>query len=213
MAAPAQPAPLDCARVPLDGACDVLEHAKKAMQSTATPTATLLPVEPLQTFPAGALDAAVQRRIGNLNPYRISSSDFDIAFFTPVLTHNVVHGRQTMTPSFGDWSDYFSSDPPVLVVRVTPKMTERFLTKLARGAAYTQGASLPPIKHFNPGFSRLQAFCGDIAVAPIHPFVLNQRVSETDAVHEGLYVFEPGAFGPQCKVVKLVLYSEKASAK
>jgi hypothetical protein len=100
----------------------------------------------------------------------------------------------------------------VLVVRVTPKMTEGFLAKLARGAAFTQGASLPPIKHFNPGFSRLQAFCGDVAVTPIHPFILNQRVSETDAVREGLYVFDPHAFG-QCKVVRLVLYSEKAPAK
>jgi hypothetical protein len=40
-----------------------------------------------------------------------------------------------------------------------------------------------------------------------------QRVSETDAVREGLYVFDPQALGPHCKSVKLVVYSEKAPEK
>ena len=31
---------------------------------------------------------------------------------------------------------------------------------------------------------------------PIHPFKLEQRVSESDAIYEGLYVFDPGALGP-----------------
>ena len=48
---------------------------------------------------------------------------------------------------------------------------------------------------------------------PIHPFVLEHRVSETDLVREGLYVFEPQAFGPHCKAVKLVLFSEKEPNK
>ena len=34
-------------------------------------------------------------------------------------------------------------------------------------------------------------------------------MSATDAIREGLYVFEPQAFGPQCASVKLVMYSEK----
>jgi hypothetical protein len=69
--------------------------------------------------------------------------------------------------------------------------------------------ALPPIKHFKPGFQRMRALCGDVEVTPIHPFTLAQRVSETDAVREGLYVFDPQALGPQCTSVKLVLYSEK----
>ena len=44
----------------------------------------------------------------------------------------------------------------------------------------------------------MRAFCGDAEVTPIHPFKLEQRVSETDAIYEGLYVFDPGALGPQC---------------
>ena len=66
---------------------------------------------------------------------------------------------------------------------------------------------------FKPGFSRLRAFCGDAEVTPIHPLTLEQRVSDTDAIHEGLYVFDPGALGPQCATVKLVLYSEKEPEK
>jgi hypothetical protein len=42
----------------------------------------------------------------------------------------------------------------------------------------------------------MHVFCGDAEVTPIHPFKLEQRVSESDAIYEGLYVFDPGALGP-----------------
>jgi len=50
-------------------------------------------------------------------------------------------------------------------------------------------------------------------VTPIHPFKLELRVTENDTMYEGLYAFDPGAFGPQCASVKLVLYSEKEPEK
>jgi hypothetical protein len=207
----------DARIVPIDGACEVVGSAEKAMKTAQPPVATLLPVEPLRPFPADALEAAVQRRAGNLSPYPTSSSDFDIVFLTPVLVHNALHNTQQRTQAaafdFGGWSDYFADVPPVLVIRVTPKLAESFWMKVARGAAYTQGAALPAIKHFKPGFSRLRALCGDVEVPPIHPFTLERRVSETDAVREGLYVFDPQALGPHCKSVKLVLYSEKEPGK
>jgi hypothetical protein len=146
----------------------------------------------------------------------MSASDFDIAFLTPVLVYGAqrnpqqANTRAVVATEFSRWSDYFADVPPVLVVRVTPKLTESFWTTIARGAAYTQGVALPPIKRFKPGFSRLRALCGDVEVTPIHPFTLEQRLSETDAVREGLYVFDPAAFGPHCRSVKLVLFSEKA---
>ena len=59
----------------------------------------------------------------------------------------------------------------------------------------------------------MRAFCGDSEVAPIHAFKLEQRLSDSDTIYEGLYVFDPGAFGPQCGTVKLVLYSEKEPEK
>ncbi len=221
----------DARIVPVDDACKVLASAEKAMQTAQRPVSTHLPVDPLRPFPPDGLNATVP---GNLSPYQTSSSGFDITFLTPVLVyasqHNagqvntrggsattrsqeVQRARQEALMNFGDWSDYFADTPPVLVVRVTPKFAESFWTTIARGAAYTQGVALPAIKHFKPGFSRMRAFCGDVEVTPIHAFTLEQRLSESDFIREGLYVFDPGALGPQCKPVKLVVYSEKEPEK
>jgi hypothetical protein len=43
--------------------------------------------------------------------------------------------------------------------------------------------------------------------------MLEQRVSDTTTMYEGLYVFDPAALGPQCGPVKLVLFSEKEPEK
>jgi hypothetical protein len=45
-------------------------------------------------------------------------------------------------------------------------------------------------------------------VTPIHPFMVEQRISETEAIYEGLYVFDPAVLGPQCGTVMLTVYSE-----
>jgi hypothetical protein len=181
-----------------------------------------------------ALKEAAQRRAGSLSPYQMAATDFDVAFMTPVLVYGAQHqteqerGRErrdgprtrnaepaVVRPlmDFGSWSEYLADFPPVLLIRVTPKLVEGFWTTVARGAARTQGVSLPPIKHAKSGFSRMRVFCGDAELTPIHPFKLEQRVSESDAISEGLYVFDPGALGPHCGAVKLLLYSEKEPEK
>jgi hypothetical protein len=159
------------------------------------------------------LEDAVSRRAGSLNPYAMSSSDFDITFITPVLAYAALRDASRPTMDFSNWSDYVRDVPAVLLVRVTPKQSESFWMKLARGAAWTQGASLPPITHFKPGFARLRAFCGETEVTPVHPFILELRLSETEAVHEGLFAFAPDALGPQCGSVRLMLFSEKEPGK
>jgi S1-C subfamily serine protease len=220
--------------VRIDDACEVVASAEKRMTDAAPPNGTHLPVEPVRPFPVNALKDAAQRRAGSLSPYQMSSSDFDVAFMTPVLIYGARHQSEQETGNerrggprtpdaepavvrplmdFGNWSEYVADSPPVLLVRVTPKLAEGFWTTVARGAARTQGVALPPIKHFKSGFSRMRVFCGDAEVTPIHPFKLEQRVSESDAIYEGLYVFDPGALGPHCGTVKLVLYSEKEPAK
>jgi S1-C subfamily serine protease len=220
--------------VRIDDVCDVVVTAEKKTKDAAPPGGTHLPVEPVQPFPVDALKDAAQRRAGSLSPYQMASSDFDVAFITPVMTYSAQYqseqasgrertrGARTPAPEqafvrplmdFSSWSDYVADFPPVLLVRVTPKLVEGFWTTVARGAAQTQGVSLPPIKHVKSGFSRMRAFCGDAEVTPIHPFKLEQRVSESDAIYEGLYVFDPGALGPSCGTVKLVLYSEKEPEK
>jgi S1-C subfamily serine protease len=214
--------------------CDVVATAEQKMKDGAPPNGARLPIEPARAFPVDALKGAAEKRAGSLSPYQIAPSDFDIAFITPVLTYGAQYqseqisrrdrgrgGRPTdaglavvrTIADFGTWSPYVADFPPVLLVRVTPKMVEGFWTKFARGAAQTQGVALPPMKHVKSGFSRLRAFCGDAEVTPIHPFKLEQRVSESDAIYEGLYVFDPGALAPSCSAVKLVLYSEKEPEK
>jgi len=200
--------------VRVDAACEALASAEKKMQDAAPPDGTHLPVEPVRPFPVSTLTDAAQRRAGSLSPYQMSTSDFDVAFITPVLTYGAQdQSEQRPLMDFSNWSEYVADFPPVLLVRVTPKLVEGFWTTVARGAARTQGVSLPPVKHVKSGFSRMRAFCGDAEVTAIHPFTLERRVSESDAIDEGLYVFDPGALGPHCGTVKLVMYSEKDPKK
>ena len=202
--------------VDVESGCSVLAAAETKMADAAAPDGTHLPVEPLLPFPIDALKEAAQRRAGGLSPYRVSASDFDIGFITPILTYAGQQQREQSgtrdrsgTPGpttkqamanpladFSNWSAYLAAIPPVLLVRVTPKLVESLWTTVARGAAQTQGVALPPLKHFKPGFSRMQVFCGNAAVTPIHPFRIEQRIAENDAVYEGLHVFRPRCTGP-----------------
>lgn len=187
--------------------CDVVEAAAAKVTDAPAPSAAPLPVEPLDPAPVAVFKEAVKRRAGSLTPYRMTASDFDVSFITPILAFAA---QSRPDGSFANWTDYVADIPQVLFVRVTPKMTESFWARLARGAAYTQGMALPAIKRLKTGFERMEAFCGDAPVTPIHPFKLELRVSETEVVHEGLYAFAPDALGPECSPLTLVLYSEKA---
>jgi hypothetical protein len=198
--------------VRIDQACELIAAAEQKMTEAMPPDATLLPLDPPRPVAVEALSAAVKNRAGNLSPYPMSTTDFDIAFITPV---HVYGAKDVPRPvmDFGHWSDYVSEYPRVLLVRVTPKQVEALWAKVARGAAMTQGVSLPPLKRAKSGFSRMRAFCGDAEVTPIHPFMVERRVSETEALYEGLYVFDPAGFGPQCGTVKLTIYSENEPDK
>ena len=196
--------------VRIDGACDFIAAAAKKATEAPAPSGARLPVEPAEPAPVATFEDAVKRRAGNLKPYQIATSDFDVAFITPVVNYAA---QSQSNQTFSNWSDYVADIPPVLFVRVTPKMAERFWAKVARGAASTQGMALPAIKRLKSGFERLQAFCGRTEVTPIHPFKLELRVSDTDAIYEGLYAFDPAALGPGCGSVTLALYSEKEPAK
>jgi hypothetical protein len=219
--------------VQVDDICEIVKSAEEKTRDAVPPSGALLPVEPARPFPVDALEDAAKRRAG-AGPYQTSSSDFDVAFITPQLAYAARHrwgreggheqssdprwsdqaqNRSRLLTDFGNWSDYVADAPPVLLVRVTPRVVEGFWTMVARGAASTQGVSIPPIKRFKPGFARMRAFCGASEVTPIHAFTLEQRISEDAAIREGLYVFDPGALGPPCGTVKLELFSEKAPGR
>ena len=196
--------------IPIERACDVLVAAVKKAKDAPPPSAMPLPVEPMTPAPVATFKDAVKKRAGSLKPYHMAAADFDVGFITPILNYAA---QSQSTSTFANWSEYAADIPPVLLVRVTPKMVESLWAKVARGAAMTQGMALPAIKHLKSGFLRLQALCGRTEVQPIHPFKLEMRVSETDAIYEGLYVFDPAALGPQCGTVTLVMYSEKTPDK
>src|SRR6185436_9106586 len=104
-------------------------------QAGAAPSAARLPVELARPIPPDALEAAVRSRAGRVPPYTMSSSDFDIAFLTPVVIYGARHapppptnrfgvpepegqqGQRLNPTEFGDWSDYFEDGLSVLAVR------------------------------------------------------------------------------------------------
>ena len=96
---------------------------------------------------------------------------------------------------FSNWSEYVADVPPVLLVRVTPKLVEGFWTKVGARRGADAGRRAAAHQALQSGFLRMRAFCGDAEVTPIHPFKLEQRVSESDAIYEGLYVFDPARSG------------------
>ena len=226
----------DARFVPVQAICALLPPALAKM-SGQPPSGTHLPVDPPRAFPVDALKALVEKRGGSLNPYQIVSDDFEIALITPVITYGAQYqaervrerarrarqksGRppendQVLTNrllEFGNWSEYVDDFPPVLLVRVTPKMTEGFWTKVGRGAARTQGMVIPPLKRFRYNFSRLRAFCDTQEVTPIHSLKIEQRIAETMTLYEGLYAFDPDSVGPRCAKVRLALYSDREPAK
>jgi hypothetical protein len=198
----------------------------QARLASAPPAGTRLPVEASRTFPRAALQAAFERHGPNLTPYRLSSSDFDVAFITPLMVYAAQQPDKRTTSNdmrptaidqmrippwdaFGNWSEYVSAVPPVLLIRVTPKLAESFWSTVARGAAMTQGMSVPSIKRFKAALTRMRVSCGDQEVAPVHTFVLESSVVQGESVTEGLYAFDPGAIGPQCGTVTLALYSAR----
>ena len=209
---------VDVRVVPRESVCEALASARAKLDGSVPPVATRLPIEPARRLPKASADVTAARAF-SFAPYQVSSSDFDILFLTPAVLA-AAEGRRGWTggraedlyrlaTDFEDWSDYVEAAPPLLFVRATPRLVEGFWMKVARGAASTQGASIPPIKRLRPGFSRMRLLCGDKEITPIHPFRIQARVTETDAIEEGFYVFDPGAIGPACGTVSIVTSSVK----
>lgn len=208
--------------IPVEDTCVLVAAAEKKVKETSPPGGAHLPVEPMRRLPEnalkpeGGLKKDAERRTVGLTGYQLSSSDFDVTFMTPSLLDAARDTADTVLRrlmDFGNWSDYVAAAPPVLLVRVTPRLVEGFWTKVARGAAMTQGVMLPAIARLTSGFSRMRVLCGDREVAPIHPFRIDTRISESETISEGLYVFDPDALAPSCADLKVVLYSQKQPQK
>lgn len=193
--------------VPLSDVCAVVAVAETAMRAEAPPSGARLPVEPTREFPARALNDAQLRSTA---PSQISATDFEITFLTPP---QVSVARNRGVTDYRNWDEYVGDVLPVVLVRATPKLVEGFWAKVARGAILTQGVALPAFRRPKTGFLAMRAFCGQTEVTPIHPLKLEYRLSASERVFEGLYVYPHDAFPPSCDGVRLELVSEKEPAK
>jgi S1-C subfamily serine protease len=218
--------------VRIDDARQALAEAEKKLNGAAPPPATLLPIEPARPFPQQALERASKALGGKAAAYTLAAADFDVSLITPPVLYAAIHrpgdrehfdyGRDDpqrqqlmLRPldDFGSWDEYISDTPPVLLVRVTPKLGEKLWTTIARGAAQTQGVAIPAIKKPKAAFGSLRLTCGDTDVAPIHPFRIGHGVDDGSSIDEGFYVFAPSAISPQCRAVKITVSSDKPSDK
>ena len=224
----------EAAVVRLGTLCEALAAAAPKLAGATPPAASRLPVEPAAPAPnaAAAAGAAppMPASAGPVMPVTVASADFDLAFITAPMLRAAqeragrtggqpgraqeVEARLGPLTEFDAWTEYFANPPPVLIVRVTPKMVEGFWKRLGREALRTQGAVLPPLKGFTGSFVRLRATCGGEEITPIHPFVLEHQLPgrDRDIVREGLYVFAPDAV-VGCTQLTVSLYSEKAPDK
>ena len=136
------------------------------------PSAAHLPVERSSRRPSTRLKSHRASR-GNLRPYAMPTSELDVAFITPVSTSP---GSLSRT-RFGNWSACVADIPPVLFIRVTPKMAEPSGGR-SRGRRVHTGHGPPSAQRLKSGFERLQAFCDRTEVAPIHPFSSTSRLRD-----------------------------------
>ncbi len=204
--------------------CAVVALARERMAGVALPSPAALPVEPATPFPVNAIDQAESLSTRH-PPFTMTSARFDVTFLTPV---HVVGGQQQRASApgrtmragaswltaraatdFANWADYVAEVPPLLLIRVTPKLIESVWMKIARGAAYTQGVALPRMARPSSGFARMHVTCGNTEVTPVHPFVLALEVSDTEVLAEGLYAFAPDALSPACGPVRLEIHALK----
>jgi hypothetical protein len=189
--------------VPIERACEATAMTAKAMASAAAPKGTRLPVETA----GGPTPVSRTLKQQKAQLTTLKATDFDITLLTSMQALEGSSSDPRL--DFDNWTDYLRYAPPVLLVRVSPQFEESFWKMLARGAASTQGVNLPPLKSFSANFLRMRAQCGDTEVLPIHPLVIERRINDKQSIREGLYVFELGAFGPQCSTVKFSMFSEK----
>ena len=195
--------------VPLEQACQTIAVAANKAAAAAPPAPTRLPIDPAVNASAAARDDKGPKT----QAPALSSSNFDIALLTASLAREAT-SQNGPKSDFGNWNEYVRRAPPVIMIRVSPQFEESFWKLLARGAASTQGMALPPLKSFSSNFLRLQAYCGDTEVLPIHPFVIEHQVPEkSGAIREGLYVFDPESLNAKCGTVRLAMYSEKEPQK
>ncbi len=201
----------------------------------ASPSATLLPVEPIETFPFETVSSLGPKEKLDTRPYRFDAGEYEVVIFTPLLNYrvdqeearNAEKERQKRARKSGgeaapmpaaevkDWQKHAEEYKPVIHVRVTPKLRETGGSLFWR--VMTRDAT-PATLRFKTDFHRMRLLCGTKEVVPIHPGKIAHQfnvhdyfVNVDDAAYQGFYVYPYDAIGPTCGQVTLEVYPQKVS--
>ena len=197
--------------VPVEFVRPEVETARKDIVKELPPSPILLPVEPTDYFPAGALRELLAQEKFDTKPYFVDAGEFRVSFITPPLNYFLRHeeemaaARKAAKRSGGDATaakppssaledaqDYH----PILLVRVRPKFGAFFKVR------------------FKNGFVRMRLLCGGKELPPILPGrsefdLYDQRNRKVDTTFQGMYEYRADAMTPACGNVVLEIYSEK----
>jgi S1-C subfamily serine protease len=222
----------------IEEAWPLLEQARQKIRGREPPSRALLLVEPTLAFPLEAIQQAVARENYDTQPYFFSKGKFDVAILTPPLIYYLSEGstraalqekekrtrkqegeESVVNPlqELRGWREYLGHYQAVIMVRARPQLRETFWSSFSRGMA--QGAGQAKFR-FRTDFHKMRLLCGEQEVMPIHPGKIahvinekNQFVNAVDATYEGIYTYPPDAISPDCRGVRLELYSEKEPEK
>jgi hypothetical protein len=197
--------------VPVEIVRPVVEQARKDIVGATPPAPVLLPVEPTDFFPAGALREVLKQEKLDTKAYSLDAGEFHVWFMTPPTSYYLRHeeemaaARKAAKRSGGD--EATAKPPssaledaqdyrPVLVVRVRPKFGVLFKVR------------------FKNGFVRMRLLCGGQELTPIIPGraefdLVDQRGRKVDTTFQGIYEYPADAVAPACGNMVLEIYSEK----
>jgi S1-C subfamily serine protease len=227
----------------IEEANSLVDQAAKKMREVAPPTARLLPVEPLDSYPLDSLKQSIQKGKFDRKPYLFSEGGFNVALATPVLQYRVQEedsiaaakqkekrtkeNKSALENSFNPledlrgWAEYAGQYKPILLIEAQPQIRQTSSSKWINGMIFTNsGYKLPAEMRFVTDFYRMKLFCGKKEVEPIQPgkaptieSVHNHSVSVTDATFVGLYSYPADAISKSCGRVTLEIYSERGATK
>jgi S1-C subfamily serine protease len=215
--------------VRIEEATPLVEQARAKTAGAMPPSATLLPVEPLDPFPIDALRAMPPAEKVDRAPYMFSAGEFDVALFTPALEYRMYAERRRelekerekrnkkrgdstgASESGADVKDWEASEhKPTISVRVVPHLKVKFWASMAAPNRQLK-------ERFKTDFYRMRVLCGAQEIPPIYPakFPLtgfnNAYVSVEDTSYMGVYYYLPDAIAPSCGQMTLEIYSDKNS--
>src|SRR5215475_7557613 len=197
--------------VPIQEARPLLDQARKSMSSQTPPGTNLLPVEPVDKFPADALKPLLQQQKMDTKPYFFDAGEFQIGIFTPTMRYFLKHeeemnaARKSAKRTSGDPSQ---AKPPdeALSEAQEYESTEMIVARPKFGG-------MLKVK-FKNGFQKMRLLCGAKEIEPIDPgraeFDLTDfRGRVVDTTFQGRYTFPPEAISPSCGGMTLEIFSEK----